>query len=201
MEAGAALCCFSSDTAVSVPEASRETTFPHISTFWPIYHILELFLVTWALITCWHTGKTLEHISFIRNESFGHEKAAPCGSADLESLEWEHVSPFRRLARRQGVGTLKHRLPKHLRHYCWRAEKFFDIWKIFGACLILNRAEAIYLCVCDIRQQASDKYLTARLSKIFDNISNDSLAWKHLLNFDKTGFGLELVRTRQPVKV
>ena len=33
VEAGAALCCFSSDTAVSVPEASKETTFPHISTF------------------------------------------------------------------------------------------------------------------------------------------------------------------------
>ena len=63
-EAGAALCCFSSDTLpVSEPEASKETTFPHISTFPPILVIPSLLGASgpWYLVTrCWKNIRTYQ---------------------------------------------------------------------------------------------------------------------------------------------
>ena len=176
MEAGAALCCFSSDTTpVSEPEASKETTFPHISTLPTILDFLSLLGATgpWYLVTrCWKNIGTYQ-----KNESSVHGREAslwPTGSKSggiivraclLHQIDWQrpfidsqHISHKEKQNHITADQTLK-------TNWSVQVVEVLSIWEIFGACLMLSHAEAIYLCVCDIRQQAnssSDKYLTTQ---------------------------------------
>ena len=178
MEAGAALCCFSSDTLpVSEPEASKETTFPHISTFPPILDFLRFFGASgpWYLVTrCWKNIGTYQ-----KNELSVHGRGGSMwltGSKSggiivraclLHQIDWQrpfidsqHISHKAKQNYITADQTFKSNWSVHI-------AKVFSIWEIFGAYLFdaQPRRGNLFVCVCDIRQQAnssSDKYLTAQ---------------------------------------